>query len=466
MTMQDYFENNRNLALAKFEQMLKSNKVVFFDSAEFEDIIYHYLDLGKLNYATKAIELSLTQHPQSLSLKLIKVELFVLQDKLKEAEKILFHLEKVEPFLDEIHIQKAAILSKRGNHEGAIESLQIALTYTSDAEEIHPIVGMEYLYLENFVKASEHFQATLAIDMLDYGSLFNAIYCLEMVDNHVGAIKFLNEYIDRNPYSEVAWHQLAKQHATLNQNDEAIRAFDYAILIDEDFVGAYFEKAKILEDLDQYKEAILNYEKVLDLDDATAMTYIKIANCYKELNNKNKALNFYHKAVIEDPLIETTWLEITSIYIQEENYQKALYFIKKAIDVDDSNPNLFVRLAEINVKLHLFEESGEALKRAIELYEEGIEVFVMLTDVLHYIGDYKDALEVLNNALKIHPNAVEIFYRLSGMHYILRNEKKSFSYLEKALKEDSESIFLIEQLYMNMLDNEEVQKLIAKYTNE
>jgi hypothetical protein len=31
----------------KFESMLKTNKVLFFDSEEFEEIILHYLDMGK-----------------------------------------------------------------------------------------------------------------------------------------------------------------------------------------------------------------------------------------------------------------------------------------------------------------------------------------------------------------------------------------------------------------------------------
>ena len=29
--------------LSKFERMLKTNKVIFFDSEEFEDIVLHYL---------------------------------------------------------------------------------------------------------------------------------------------------------------------------------------------------------------------------------------------------------------------------------------------------------------------------------------------------------------------------------------------------------------------------------------
>ena len=36
-------EEENNLSLSKFESMLKTNKVLFFDSEEFEEIILHYI---------------------------------------------------------------------------------------------------------------------------------------------------------------------------------------------------------------------------------------------------------------------------------------------------------------------------------------------------------------------------------------------------------------------------------------
>ena len=48
-------EEDYNLSLSKFESMLKTNKVPFFDSEEFEEIILHYLDMGKAALAKKAL---------------------------------------------------------------------------------------------------------------------------------------------------------------------------------------------------------------------------------------------------------------------------------------------------------------------------------------------------------------------------------------------------------------------------
>jgi tetratricopeptide (TPR) repeat protein len=109
----DHEEEEYNLSLSKFESMLKTNKVLFFDSEEFEEIILHYLDIGKATLAKKALKLALEQHPKSTGLKLVQVEMLVYDDKLDQAEKLLNELYAIEPTNEEIFIQKANIYSKR-----------------------------------------------------------------------------------------------------------------------------------------------------------------------------------------------------------------------------------------------------------------------------------------------------------------------------------------------------------------
>ncbi|MET3047675.1 hypothetical protein ABXS96_14880, partial [Flavobacterium covae] len=84
-------------SLSKFESMLKTNKILFFDSEEFEDIILHYMDIGKPILAKKALRLGLEQHPKSFGLKLVQVEMLLFEDKLEQAEKLLNDLYAIEP---------------------------------------------------------------------------------------------------------------------------------------------------------------------------------------------------------------------------------------------------------------------------------------------------------------------------------------------------------------------------------
>ena len=120
-------DDNNNQSLTKFESMLKTNSVLFFDSGEFENIIFHYLERGKIALAKKAIKLGLEQHPDSVNLKLFQVEIYVLEDKLELADKLIDALYLLEPTNEEIYIQKASILSKRDEHQKAIDTLKIAL---------------------------------------------------------------------------------------------------------------------------------------------------------------------------------------------------------------------------------------------------------------------------------------------------------------------------------------------------
>ena len=90
----EYSHNDdlNNLSLTRFESMLKTNDILFFDSNEFENIIHHYLDSGKIALAKKAIKLGLEQHPTSVNLQLFKVEILVIENKFTEANNILNHL--------------------------------------------------------------------------------------------------------------------------------------------------------------------------------------------------------------------------------------------------------------------------------------------------------------------------------------------------------------------------------------
>ena len=114
-------EEHNNFSLTRFESMLQTNDVYFFDSEEFEEIIHHYLEQGKMALAKKATRLGLEQHPTSTNLKLFEVELFIFENQLDHAEKLLDDLYFIEQFNEEIFIQKANILSRRDQHKKAIQ---------------------------------------------------------------------------------------------------------------------------------------------------------------------------------------------------------------------------------------------------------------------------------------------------------------------------------------------------------
>jgi len=451
------------MSLVKFESMLKTNNIYFFDLVEFEEIIIHYLDAGKHSLAKKAVKLGLEQHPESVDLKLLQVELFIFDNDLDNASLLLRKIELLEPNNDEVFIQKATIQSKSGKHKDAIENLNKALLHTEDKVDVWSLMGMEYLYLDDFENARLSFAKCIDVDYEDYSALYNIVYCFDMEKEHEQAIKYLTSYINVNPYCEVAWHQLGRQHFVLDQFKEALRAFDYAVLIDESFIGGYLEKAKTLEELGEYQEAIDNYLITLELDDPTAFAYVRIGECYERLEKYEAAISYYKKAVHEDPLLDRGWILLTNLFYNEGNYEKASYYIAKALKIDDNNTLYWRRYSEIKIKMNFYEEAVIGFEKCLELRDDAIEIYVSLADVQSFLGDFNDALTTLFQAQKIYKNFAEIEYRLAGLFFILNKNKYGFNHLIQGLQIDYDYHVILKELYPTVLEDAQIKSLLINY---
>lgn len=443
--------------------MLKTNDVYFFDANEFEEITQHYLNIGKHSLAHKALRLGFEQHPSSIALKLLQVELLVFEDNMTEAIKLLNEVEAVEPHNDEVFLQKAIILSKNNDHKKAIEVLKESLNFVEDPIDVWALMGMEYLYIDDYENARCNFVKCIDVDFEDYSSLYNIIYCFEMKEQYEDAIKFLNSYIDKNPYSEVAWHQLGRQYFTLGMFKEALASFDYAVIIDDTFIGGYLEKAKALEELKRYEEAIENYMITLELDDPTAFAYARIGECFEQLQNIDNAINYYKKAVHEDPLLDRGWILLTNAYCKSENYNKAIYYINKAIQIDENNAMYWRKYADINIKLNFYEEAVKAFQKCIDLGDIEIEIYIALADVLLFLGEFENALKVLISAKKTYQEFAEIEYRLSGLFMILDKEEYALTHLKNGLAIDFEYHIIIRDLYPSVFEVDKIQRIISNY---
>lgn len=460
MLMEFSPNDNNNLPLTKFESMLKTNNILFFDSEEFENIIHHYLTQGKVALAKKAIKLGLEQHPTSTNLKLFQVEVLVFENKLNQADKILNSLHDLEPQNEEIYIQKANILSKKDDHEKAINVLKKSLELTEDVSDIYSLIGMEYLFLDKFEDAKSYFMKCLETDLEDYSALYNMMYCFDFLEQTEEAIEYLNAYLNNNPYCEVAWHQLGKQYYDLQDYKKALAAFDFAIISDDTFIGAYIEKGKVLEKLKKYQEAIENYSITLKLDDPTSFALLRIGSCYEKLGNQELAVQYYYKTVHEDPLLDKGWIAITKFYTKQRNFQKSLYYINKAINIDAENVTYWKLYAKINQRLNFLEEAERGFKKALELGNYEIDTWLTRGDILLQLGETEAAVYNFLQASEFYPENAEIEYRLAGLYYTLNETEKGSFHLKNGLHFNPEYAFILKELFPKVYNKQQVKSLL------
>ena len=454
-------EERPNQSITKFESMLKTDDVYFFDAEDFEEIIHHYLNHGKIALAKKAIKIGLQQHTDAIALKLLHIEVLVFENNLEIAEHMLDELQLLDSANEEIYIQRANIYSKKDNHEAAVTLLQEALSVSEECFDIYSLLGMEYLFMDDFKMAKESFMKCVSYDEQDYSSLYNVIYCFEFLEDYDGAINYLNSYLERNPYCEVAWHQLGKQYYVKQMYNEALTAFDFAIISDDNFMGAYFEKGKVLERMGKFEEAIENYETTLALEDPTSQTYLRIGRCYEKLGSDDMAKHHYYKTVHEDPLLDKGWLVITEFYYRKEEYAKALKYINKALNIDGDNPEYWKKCGKIHLAMGDFENADLAYKQAVDMGNYELETWLKWAEVSQMAQNYDPAIEILSQGKEFFPDSAEIAYKTAGL-YLLRGDKINGRIeLMKALKHNFSQLHLFLKEFPKYGTIGWVQELIA-----
>ena len=426
--------------ITRFELMLQSNRVYFFDATEFEEIIQFYIDSGSLRLAYKALEIGENQHPGNSGLKLLHVELMLLNNQYKEAEDVIDRLREMEPFNEYVYIHKAVILSKTKRHQEAISFLNKGLEYCESQAEFHSMLAMEYLFLDSYIMAKEHFIKCLEEDPKDTQALYNLIYCFESLENPDGAIEFLNDYLEADPFSEIAWHQLGRQYSSKGLLKQALSSHEFAVICDSDFIGAYFEMGKTLEKMKRYNEAILAYELTLSIADPTAFALFHIGQCHIELGNTKLAIQYFKRTLKEDPLYEKAWIALIDLYCINKEFEKALYYAKRSIQIDNVNVSTWKRYAQINFILGFLEEADLGFTECVNLGNYEVDTWVKWADVLKEMDDYPKAIEILQHGLEFHPESSVINFRLGGIYLLSSQSIEASFYLKNAYMSDAKQL--------------------------
>ena len=414
--MNDNFQDFFSDSIIKFESMIKSNKFLFFDTEEFESIIIYYLESGNSSMANKALKMAIEQYPKNTSILLLKVEALIFENKIEEAEKIIDSLYEIDKNNSEIIIQKSRILSKRKKHSKSINLLKKIDKDCEFYSDALIMTGKEYLFIDNFENAKEKFKEYIKDYQLDYAVLNNLLYCFDALGNTDDTINYLNNFLEENPYCEVAWHQLGKQYLKKELFKEALTAFDFAIISDDSFVGAYLEMGKVLEKLNKINQAIEQYEIVTKIDEPNPFALYRIACCHNKLGNIELAISYYNKTVEEDPIHDSAWMSLATSYYKQKDYLEAKNHLIKAIEIDSENIKYWELYCKINLDLNNNEEVEISFKEILSLGNLSLSTLIFLTKTLIQIP--------LNESL-----SNQFLIKIDALPNSLLSEKKYISYV-------------------------------------
>jgi tetratricopeptide (TPR) repeat protein len=452
-------------SVKRFEEMLKTDTVYFFDSEEYALIARYYLDNGNVSKAEKATSMGLEQYPDNINLQIVQSEIYILHGKNQDALSILEELQHIEPENPELLYQLATVLSKTGKHREAISVLHSIPKHPDFSfADITFMLGNEYMTIEDFQNASLYFKETLRIDPADTTALYNLIYCYELLEDYEAGIDFLLNFIEDNPYNEVAWHQLGKQYYSLNKYDKALQAFDYALLIDEGFSGAYIEIAKIYEQKQLYHKALEYFLITEQLSEPSPYIFKHIAACYDKLGLTNKEIEYLYKAHESDPSDEHTILMLAERYFQIGESRNSLHYLDKLLSINENNPEYWKIYADANYKIKFYPEAIKAYKKYLSFNKHSLQIYTRLADAYIALGNYTEAINILGKAEVYYHNRAEIYFRLAGLQIAVGKKAYGLVYLNKALQINFSLLSIFKELFPQFYDTRYAQRVISEHS--
>ena len=454
-----------NNLVAAFEEQFKSGEMAFFEEKAYLKIIEFYEQDHQLDKALEVADCAIAHHSYSADCYTRKAELLIGLGKEEDALRVLEQARLYAPMEPDIDLLWAEAVAGLGRTTEALALLE-QLKDNAGEELLSNIYLVESIAYEADDQHERMFFALKAAIDLDAGNvaaLERFGICVELSKKYAESIAIHEAILEKDPYAAVAWFNLGQAHAYLGNYEEAISAYEFAFVIDEDFEDACRECAILCFELKQYNKSLKYYHELLEAFEPDSEIFTAIGQCYFHLGKYHAATTFYNRAVQLDPINDEIFFFIGECYAKEESWQTAIHFFEKAIQVEDQREEYYLALGEAYRCVERQEEAEECFRQAIGVNPEEYFTWMRLLTFLLEAGQAEKALEVAEVGEEESGSPELLYGRVACLFAIGRRQEACF-WLGEALIEDFEMHEMLFDLVPGLRQDPDVISLISTYS--
>ncbi|NQY66887.1 MAG: tetratricopeptide repeat protein [Flavobacteriales bacterium] len=432
--------------IERFEHMVADDDIQFIDIDDMEVIAGYYMDTFRYTRALNAINIGISMHPFSSTLLLWKAQVLLSDGKTDEAIESLIQIEVLEPTNSEMYLLKGIINSRKKYHQDAIECYKMAIiNQESPMDEPYLALAEEYKLLEDFNSAKECLEKAYEIDEDNLDTIQDLAYCYDHLGNFKKSILLYHLILDEEPYSFVNWFNLGLSYFNSEEVKKSIDAFDFAIVIKDDFAGAYYSKACSLAYLQKHEEAIENYLETFKYETPEPITYYALGESYEQLDDLKNAFSYYKKCTDLDPFFSDAWIGMSATFDESNKDINGVEFILKAIEIEPDNSEYWHLYAEVNSKLNQFNKALNAFRQALKLDPNNGNLWIHYANFLSENDKHREAIIVLHKAIELEPENASFYYVLAAFLLLDDCIQEALYYLKPGLSLDYKLHYLLYQ---------------------
>lgn len=431
-------------ALKKYEEIKEKNKVYYFDSDQLISIAKYYTSLEQHNDAHDAIDYALSIHPTSTPLLVIKAHHLIELKKIEEAKMIAYSI--TENYEKDVKLLKAELFIIEDNLK---ESDLILIEIINEEEDKYDnLLDVASLYLDYDLtnKALPLFEKAAQIDSSDEYVRTNLVRCYLACDLLDKAVEFYNKLLDIDPYSTQYWFELGRTYTDAEEYNKGIEACEFALTTNDSHEPSITTIGGCYFNLENFQEACKYFEKSDLLVPNIKRNIAYIAFCYFNTNEYKTAIKKF-KIAAETPSDTDSnkeleiYLHLAISYNELGRYDKSIIYINKAIKEDPLNALLYFNKGQIYVYKNNIKKALYCFNKAIELDKGNTRIPMKVGCVFYYLGDYEKALEYFLLVNRLDPDFKSVYLILAFTYEALDKPDEFNYYFTKATNQDPSSVF-------------------------
>ncbi|MBN2669317.1 MAG: tetratricopeptide repeat protein [Bacteroidales bacterium] len=443
-----YQEEDLKASLDQYTRSMKHNRVAYFEVHEFEFIVDHYLQIGDVALAEKAVNNALKIHPNNPDILRRLAQIYNSQRRFREAVQILnkaFESFGAGKDVDYYLILGEAYLGLgKANRSQDLFAKAVEMA-DDDFFEISTSIAAIYQQ-EGYHQETIRFLKTIVDE--DPSLLFEIAFAYLSLFDFEHAIENFDSYIRFYPYSADAWMYLSRAYSSMEKYDLAEDAMLYAVAIQPTNEIYLKEMAILYETQELYIEALNIYQEMLQSDiSVDEDLFISIGNISFQLNQFENAQKNYQLANKIAPGSPKVLYSMGLLELELENYLKAKSFLLRALDKDPENVEYQSVLAQIYYFLDESEKAEQLALKILDVNPFFIDAWSVLVDVYFYSKQYRKALAASLWSNRLIGEDWENLTKIAAIYWLIDKPEKASDFLKKAYDSNAASLsFFLEYM--------------------
>lgn len=459
-------ESNVKELILQYEGMLATGNSVFLEQDAFQDLIDYYEDQIQYPKALEVIDYALIQYPFSAVFLIRKAQLLLEEDQLDAATAALNTAKLYEPTNIDIFLTEAEILHQAEDFQAALAMLKTAMIYadSNDWEDIYMLESSIYESMEDFESSFQSLEKVLLQNPFNDMAFSRLWLCMEITEAYEEGVVVHRRIIDQAPYSYWAWYNLGHAYMQLGLYEKAFEAYDYAIVINEDFEFAYRDIIGCLFRLEDYVLAKRYVDDYKDRFESDAEVMLWEGECHEYQGNYEAARELYVAALKHDTIDGQLYYRIGVTYANQDNWKQALRAFEQAYSHNKDNEEYCIALAEVYNQIDDVEMAHTYYNQAILLAPDETIVWISYLEFLIDEESYTSGFEVLGDARRYSDQRL---YDLAEVALLLLSgqRKEGMIQLMQALESDISDVQKLFSIAPDLEKDVEVLALVREYVS-